>query len=450
MPASRWRTNPAQRYAERIRQRLLLPGARLCGARHAAPRRRPHRGLGPRAEACWRPPAWLLCARDARPSTRLPLPERPCRARCHWTPQPLIQRMFGTDTTSRARLGRTLPGRPAGHRPVAVCAAPRPGRQPRPARRHGEPAGDTPAPDALTRRLADLGIQAGPERLLTTAGAARPSTSSPAPAAAGRRHVLVDDPGWAVEFARLGQQRHALAAVPRHPDVGLRPGAVEWHHRAYVTVSMLHNLPQQPHCRPGRTIPKLCDQHDLLIVEDDTCAFLAPEHTVRLSALDGLKRTIVIGLFQVPVARWRVGYPGRVARTHQAADRPRTAQQPHQQCRARARCRPSAGPRPVAPPRRARVQQRLDAAAPAARCPGRTGWCPLVSRRAASSADRRAWTPNAWPSLLLDFCRLADRPGVLFSATRQPGSLMRINFATAQTAAFWRDLQRCVEALRGG
>jgi DNA-binding transcriptional MocR family regulator len=40
-------------------------------------------------------------------------------------------------------------------------------------------------------------------------------------------------------------------------------------------------------------------------------------------------------------------------------------------------------------------------------------------------------------------------PGALFSATRCPGSLMRINMATAQDAAFWRQLRASVDDIRG-
>ena len=33
-------------------------------------------------------------------------------------------------------------------------------------------------------------------------------------------------------------------------------------------------------------------------------------------------------------------------------------------------------------------------------------------------------------------------PGHLFHATRRPGSLMRINFASTQDAAFWKALDK--------
>jgi DNA-binding transcriptional MocR family regulator len=40
-------------------------------------------------------------------------------------------------------------------------------------------------------------------------------------------------------------------------------------------------------------------------------------------------------------------------------------------------------------------------------------------------------------------------PGALFSATRAPGSLMRINVATSQDPAFWRQLRASVDDVRG-
>ena len=39
-------------------------------------------------------------------------------------------------------------------------------------------------------------------------------------------------------------------------------------------------------------------------------------------------------------------------------------------------------------------------------------------------------------------------PGALFSATRQSGSLMRLNMATSQDPAFWRELRISADRLR--
>ena len=39
-------------------------------------------------------------------------------------------------------------------------------------------------------------------------------------------------------------------------------------------------------------------------------------------------------------------------------------------------------------------------------------------------------------------------PGALFHASRQPCTLMRINFATAQDAGFWKVFERMVQEVR--
>ena len=97
--------------------------------------------------------------------------------------------------------------------------------------------------------------------------------------------VLVDEPGWAVEFARLTQLGMRLLPVPRGadgPDLAVMRQRLESTHgaakpRLYVTVSVLHNP-------TGASLPlaaahqllQLAEAHDLTIVEDDTYAWLAP------------------------------------------------------------------------------------------------------------------------------------------------------------------------------
>jgi len=75
--------------------------------------------------------------------------------------------------------------------------------------------------------------------------------------------------------------------------------------------------------------------------------------------------------------------------------------------------------------------------------------------RLATDADCRFVTPPqglfGWIDVGVDTERLSQAlqaegwlsaPGVIFSATRQAGSLMRINFATAQDAKFWTLMRR--------
>lgn len=62
-----------------------------------------------------------------------------------------------------------------------------------------------------------------------------------------------------------------------------------------------------------------------------------------------------------------------------------------------------------------------------------------------------------WPGTAVDTDAQAQRlldegyliaPGTLFHAARQPGTLMRINFAITQEAAFWKVFARLREGAR--
>jgi DNA-binding transcriptional MocR family regulator len=62
-----------------------------------------------------------------------------------------------------------------------------------------------------------------------------------------------------------------------------------------------------------------------------------------------------------------------------------------------------------------------------------------------------------WVDTGVDTDRLAQRmldegtllaPGALFHASRQPSTLMRINFASTQDAAFWKRFEQLRDAMR--
>jgi DNA-binding transcriptional MocR family regulator len=75
-------------------------------------------------------------------------------------------------------------------------------------------------------------------------------------------------------------------------------------------VSVLHN-PTGYSLTPGSAhrVLKLANEHDFHIVEDDTYSHLAPEHATRLSALDGLQRTIYVsGFAKILAPNWRIGF----------------------------------------------------------------------------------------------------------------------------------------------
>jgi DNA-binding transcriptional MocR family regulator len=86
-----------------------------------------------------------------------------------------------------------------------------------------------------------------------------------------------------------------------------------------------------------------------------------------------------------------------------------------------------------------RIRTRLDAARSALR---QAGACrraaPLPpSRPGCLGGSIRAWTPMQLAQRMLDEGYLLA-PGALFHAERKPSTLMRINFATAQDATFWK------------
>jgi len=262
--------------------------------------------------------------------------------------------------------------------------------------------------------------------------------------------VLVDDPGWAIEYARLSQAGMRLLPVPRGqqgPDLDVMARLIEEHRpRMYVTVSVLHNpTGHSLSLASAHQILKLAEAADLMIVEDDTYAFLAPNHAPRLSALDGLKRTLYVsGFSKILTPAWRVGYVAASAdKVHQLTELKllSTLTTSPMMDRAVAICLEQGQLRRHAE----RVITRLDAARQ------------RVVRLAEEAGCEFVTPPQGlfgWLEVGMDTERLAQRmldagwliaPGLLFSPTRRAGTLMRINFATSQDARFWRLLQQLRE-----
>jgi DNA-binding transcriptional MocR family regulator len=175
---------------------------------------------------------------------------------------------------------------------------------------YGEPAGDRRLREALVPRLADLGIHAAAGQIVTAVGATHALELISRGLLSPGDAVLVDEPGWAVEYARLTHQGLRLLPVPRGidgPDLATMDTLARTHRpKLYVTVSVLHN-PTGGTLSLGQAhrILQLAQAHDFLIAEDDTYAWLAPP----AAALDGLQRTIYVsGFSKILAPSWRVGY----------------------------------------------------------------------------------------------------------------------------------------------
>ena len=179
---------------------------------------------------------------------------------------------------------------------------------------YGEPAGDPGLRQALAARLNALAIPATARQIITTVGATHALDIVSRTLLHAGDCVMVEEPGWAIEFARLDALGMRILPVPRGPDgpdLAVMARYCELHQpKLFVSVSVLHN-PTGYCLSPGSAhrLLQLATQYDFHIVEDDPYSHLAPEHATRLSALDGLQRTIYVsGFSKILAPGWRIGY----------------------------------------------------------------------------------------------------------------------------------------------
>lgn len=312
---------------------------------------------------------------------------------------------------------------------------------------YGEPAGDSALRRSLSQKLMGINIPAAPEQILTTIGATHALDIVSRTLLRAGDPVMVEEPGWAIEFARLEALGMRILPVPRRadgPDLAVMAQYCETHKpKLFVSVSVLHN-PTGYSLSPGSAhrVLQLANQHDFHIVEDDTYSHLAPEHATRLCALDGLQRTIYVsGFAKILAPNWRIGFLaaaphlfGRLLETKLLA----TLTTPALFERALAWCIDQGQLRRHAE----RVRLRLDGAR------ARTVKLALAHgcRFESEPAGLFGWVDtgvdtDALTQRMLDEGYLLA-PGSLFHARRPPSTLMRINFATAQDAAFWKVFAR--------
>jgi DNA-binding transcriptional MocR family regulator len=446
----------AGRYAQRIRDRLLAPGSRLPSVRLCAEQQ----GVSPSTVVAAYDRLLAQGLVEARRNRgffvreRVPAPRRSSTpapvAATDATPVPvdataLIRAMFhnraegpqpGTgvfppdwlDTPFLATAVRRVTG------PAALRSA---------SLQYGEPAGDAGLRRALSGKLASLNIQAAPAQIITTVGASQALDIVSRTLLRPGDPVMVEEPGWAVEFARLSALGMRILPVPRGPegpDLAVMARYCETHRpRLFVSVSVLHN-PTGYSLTPGSAhrVLQLAAAHDFHIVEDDTYSHLAPEQAVRLCALDELQRTIYVsGFAKILAPGWRVGYlaaPETLAPRLLDTKLISTLSTPPLLEQALAWCIEQGQLRRHAE----RVRVRLDTARARSVKLAEAHGCRFV----APPAGLFGWVDTGVDTEVLAQ-RMLDAgyllaPGTLFHAGRQSSTLMRINYATTQEAAFWR------------
>ncbi len=316
---------------------------------------------------------------------------------------------------------------------------------------YGEPAGDAGLRRAVSNRLQTLAVQATPEQIITTIGATHALDIVSRTLLRAGDYVMVEEPGWAVEFARLDALGMSILPVPRRaegPDLEVMERyAAEHAPKLFVSVSVLHNptgfclSPASAH-----RILQLANRYNFHVVEDDTYSHFASDHATRLCALDGLQRTIYVGGFaKILAPNWRVGYlaaPGNLVERLLDTKLLSTLTTPALLEKALAWCVEQGSIRRHAE----RIRQRLEGA--------RSRSVALAQAHgfvfAADPVGIFGWVDtgvdtDALSQRMLDEGYLLA-PGALFHAERRPSSLMRINFATTQEPLFWSTLQRlCAE-----
>ena len=318
---------------------------------------------------------------------------------------------------------------------------------------YGEPMGDAGLRQALARRLADLNVPARAGQIMTTVGATHALDIVSRTLLKAGDPVMVEEPGWSVEFARLDALGMRVLPVPRRadgPDLEVMARYCAVHApKLFVSVSVLHN-PTGYCLSPGSAhqVLQLAQQHGFHIVEDDTYSHIAPDHASRLTALDGLRRTIYVGGFaKILAPSWRVGY---VAAPPDLLERLldtkllSTLTTPSVLEKAMALCIDQGQLRRHAERMRLRLAQARVRSVQLALEAG----CQFVAEPAGLFG---------WVDVGVDTDVLAQRmldegyllaPGALFHASRQPSTLMRINFSTTQDAAFWRVFERVRAQMR--
>ena len=458
----------AERFAGRIRDRLLAPGARLPSVRQCAAQQ----GLSP---------STVVAAYDLLQAQGLVQAERhrgffvrqrvvvPSRG----AEPPVAALALGLRAGPPVNAGALIRGmfQPPGERPQPGMGAFPPewmettflqGAVRRVASakslndvslRYGEPMGDGHLRRVLSARLQGMDLPAESGQIITTVGATQALDIVSRTLLKPGDCVMVEEPGWAVEFARLNAQGMRILPVPRGPagpDLAVMARYCEAHApKLFVSVSVLHN--PTGYClspASAHRVLQLAQAHDFWVVEDDTYSHIAPEHATRMSVLDGLQRTIYVsGFAKILAPNWRVGY---LAAPPQWIERLldtkllTTLTTPSLLERALALCIEQGQLRRHAE----RIRLQLDAARSRSVKLAQGAGCHFV----AEPAGLFGWVDTgvdteALAQRLLDEGYLIA-PGALFHAARAPSTLMRINFATTQEPAFWRVFNRVLAASR--
>lgn len=179
---------------------------------------------------------------------------------------------------------------------------------------YSSPLGLAPLRTLLSRRMADKGVEAGPDQIMLTESGIQAIDLLCRLLITPNDTVMVDDPCYFNFQALLRAHRARIVSVPYTPngpdlDAFARTAA-EHRPRIYLTNSALHNPTGAVlSAVTAHRVLKQAEIHDLVIIEDDIFADFEERPAPRLAAFDGLERVIQIGSFSKTLsASARCGY----------------------------------------------------------------------------------------------------------------------------------------------
>lgn len=179
---------------------------------------------------------------------------------------------------------------------------------------YATPLGNPALRQFLTRRLANMAIDATAEQILLTESGTQAIDLICRYLLEPGDTVLVDDPCYFNFHALLKAHRIQVIGIPytpHGPDIEIFETVLKEHSpRLYITNSGIHN-PTGATLSPviAHKLLKLVDNTNLVIIEDDIFSDFENAHAPRLASFDGLSRVIQIGSFSKTIsASLRCGY----------------------------------------------------------------------------------------------------------------------------------------------
>ena len=181
-------------------------------------------------------------------------------------------------------------------------------------RQYDEPLGYAPLRRLFSVRLAERTVLVDPDQIVVTDSCSQALDLVCRFLLEAGDTVVVDDPCYFNFHALLKANRVKTLAVPMTPDgpdvETLAQLFAEQRPRLYLTTAGLQNpTGATPSPATAHRVLRLAEDHDVVVLEDDTFADFEAEPSTRLAGLDGLRRVIQVGSATKTVgAATRCGY----------------------------------------------------------------------------------------------------------------------------------------------